>query len=85
MHGMATNVRAHYNGDGGSNVADGVRALLETLGPGLVSPQPLAALGHFHVRGADATDEMAKLAGVPGRLDGTGRRLRPWYSVTPLG
>jgi hypothetical protein len=30
---MAGNVRAHYSGDGGSNVADRVRALLETLGP----------------------------------------------------
>ena len=37
------------------NVADRVRALLETLGPG--PPERLAALDHFHVRGADATAE----------------------------
>ena len=57
-------VRAHYTGDGGSNVADRVRALLETLGPGRVPPERLAALDHFHVRGADATADLAKLAGV---------------------
>jgi hypothetical protein len=61
---MADNVRAHYTGDGGSNVADRVRALLETLGSGWVPSERLAALDHFHVRGADATAELAKLAGV---------------------
>lgn len=64
MDGMTNNVRAHYTGDGGSNVADRVRALLETLGPGRVPPERLAALDHFHVRGAEATAELAKLAGV---------------------
>jgi sarcosine/dimethylglycine N-methyltransferase len=64
MDGMTNNVRGHYSGDGGSNVADRVRALLETLGPGRVPPERLAALDHFHVRGADATAELAKLAGV---------------------
>jgi sarcosine/dimethylglycine N-methyltransferase len=64
MDGMADNVRAHYTGDGGSNVVGRVRALLETLGDGRVSPERLAALDHFHVRGADASAELAKLAGV---------------------
>ena len=64
MDGITKHVRAHYGGDGGLNVADRVRALLETLGPGQVSPEQLAALDHFHVRGADATAELAKLAGV---------------------
>jgi sarcosine/dimethylglycine N-methyltransferase len=64
MSGTADNVRAHYAGDGESNVAGRVRALLETLGPGKVSPERLAALDHFHVRGADATAELARLAGV---------------------
>jgi sarcosine/dimethylglycine N-methyltransferase len=64
MGGMTDNVRAHYTGEGGSNVAGRVRALLETLGPGRISPEHLAALDHFHVRGAEATAELAKLAGV---------------------
>ena len=64
MERISNNVRAHYTGDGGSNVADRVRALLETLGPGRVPPERLAALDHFHVRGADATADLAKLAGV---------------------
>lgn len=64
MDAMADNVKAHYTGDGGSNVADRVRALLGTLGPGLVSPERLAALDHFHVRGAEATADLAKLARV---------------------
>ena len=64
MGGMTDNVRAHYTGEGGSNLAGRVRALLETLGPGRISPEHLAALDHFHVRGAEATAELAKLAGV---------------------
>jgi sarcosine/dimethylglycine N-methyltransferase len=64
MDGMAGDVRAHYTGDGGSNITGRVRALLETWGPGKVSPERLAALDHFHVRGAEATAELAKLAGV---------------------
>jgi sarcosine/dimethylglycine N-methyltransferase len=64
MDGMTSHVRAHYTGDGGSNAAERVRTLLETLGPGRVPPERLAALDHFHVRGADATAELAKLAGV---------------------
>jgi SAM-dependent methyltransferase len=64
MDGMTDNVRAHYTGDGGSNVANRVRALLETLGPGRIPPERLAALDHFHVRGAEATAELASLAGV---------------------
>jgi len=64
MNEMTNDVRVHYTGDGGSNVADRVRSLLETLGPGRVPLERLAALDHFHVRGADATAELAKLAGV---------------------
>jgi sarcosine/dimethylglycine N-methyltransferase len=64
MNGMTDNVRAHYTGDGGPNVADRVRGLLETLGPGRIPPERLAALDHFHVRGAEATAELASLAGV---------------------
>jgi sarcosine/dimethylglycine N-methyltransferase len=64
MNGTTNHVRAHYTGDDGSNVADRVRALLETLGPGRIPAERLAALDHFHVRGADATTELAKLAGV---------------------
>jgi sarcosine/dimethylglycine N-methyltransferase len=64
MDAVTSNVRAHYTGDGGSSVAVRVRTLLETLGPGRVPPERLAALDHFHVRGADATAELAKLAGV---------------------
>jgi sarcosine/dimethylglycine N-methyltransferase len=64
MNGTTDNVRAHYTGDGGSNVADRVRALLETLGPGHIPPERLAALDHFHVRGAEATAELASLAAV---------------------
>jgi hypothetical protein len=44
MDGMTNNVRAHYTGDDGSKVADRVRALLETLGPGRVPLERLAAL-----------------------------------------
>ncbi|MDE3180976.1 MAG: hypothetical protein KGM47_15120 [Acidobacteriota bacterium] len=54
MNGMTNNVRAHYAGDAGSNVAGRMQALLEILGPGLISPERLAALDHLHVRGADA-------------------------------
>jgi len=64
MDGTTNNVRAHYTGDGNSNVVDRVRDLLETLGSGRIAPERLAALDHFHVRGAEATAEMAKLAGV---------------------
>ena len=64
MAGMTDNVSAHYAGDGGSNVTDRVRALLETLGPGPIAPERLATLDHFHVRGAEATAELAQLAGV---------------------
>jgi ubiquinone/menaquinone biosynthesis C-methylase UbiE len=64
MHRTVDNVRAHYTGDVGSKVADRVRALLGTLGPDGVSLERLAALDHFHVRGADATAELARLAGV---------------------
>jgi hypothetical protein len=59
MGGMTDNVRAHYTRGGGSNVAGRVRALLETLGPGRISPEHLAALDHFHARGAEATAELA--------------------------
>jgi sarcosine/dimethylglycine N-methyltransferase len=58
------NVSAHYAGEDGSNVADRIRALLDTLGPGQIAPERLAALDHFHVRGAEATAELAKLAGA---------------------
>ncbi len=64
MNETASNVRAHYSGDDRSNVAGRVRALIETLGPGPIPPERLAALDHFHVRGAEATAELANLAGV---------------------
>ena len=64
METTTNHVRTHYTGDGGSNVARRVRALLETLGPGRLPPERLAALDHFHVRGAEATAELAMLAGV---------------------
>ena len=41
-----------------------MRAFLETVSPGRVPPERLAGLDHFHVRGAEATAELAKLAGV---------------------
>jgi hypothetical protein len=44
MDRMTNNVRAHYTGDGGSNVADRVRALLETLGPARV-PRERCTIG----------------------------------------
>jgi sarcosine/dimethylglycine N-methyltransferase len=61
---MTDTVSTHYAGDDGSPVVDRVRALLETLGPGPIAPDRLAALDHFHVRGAEATAELAKLAEV---------------------
>ncbi|HEV2417497.1 MAG TPA: hypothetical protein VGX94_06820 [Terriglobia bacterium] len=64
MDGMIDTVKAHYSGDAGSNVADRARALLETLDPCVISPERLTALDHFHVRGAEATAELANLAGV---------------------
>jgi ubiquinone/menaquinone biosynthesis C-methylase UbiE len=64
MDAITTNAKAHYTGDGGSNIGDRVRAFLETLGPGRVPLERLAALDHFHVRGAEATAELAKLVGV---------------------
>jgi sarcosine/dimethylglycine N-methyltransferase len=88
MGGMTDNVRAHYTGEGGSNAAGRVRALLETLGPGRISPEHLAALDHFHVRGAEATAELAKLAGVQAGwkvldagsgLGGPSRQLAEFY------
>jgi sarcosine/dimethylglycine N-methyltransferase len=57
-------VKAHYGGDERSDVAGRVREMLDTLGPGRIPPERLAALDHFHVRGADATADLAKLAGV---------------------
>jgi sarcosine/dimethylglycine N-methyltransferase len=64
MDGNTSSVAAHYAGDGGSSLAGRLRALLETLGPEPTSLERLAALDHFHVRGAEATAELAKLAGV---------------------
>lgn len=64
MGEMIDTVKAHYSGDAGSNVADRVRTLLEMLDPGVISPERLAALDRFHVRGAEATAELANLAGV---------------------
>ena len=64
METTTDSVRTHYTGDGASNLAGRVRALLETFGPGPVPAERLAALDHFHVRGADATADLAKLAGV---------------------
>jgi sarcosine/dimethylglycine N-methyltransferase len=61
---MTDDVSTHYAGDGGSDVAERVRAALEALGPGQIAPERLAGLDHFHVRGAEATAEMAKLANV---------------------
>jgi sarcosine/dimethylglycine N-methyltransferase len=61
---MTDKVSAHYTGDSGSTVADRVRALLETFDPGPISPERLAGLDHFHVRGAEATAELARLADV---------------------
>ena len=64
MQAISNHAKAHYTGDGESNLADRVRALLETMGPGRIPSERLAALDHFHVRGAEATAELAKLAGV---------------------
>src|SRR5271167_3497044 len=61
---MTDHVSAHYAGDDGMGVADRVRAMLDTLGPGPIAPERLAGLDHFHVRGAEATAELAKLAEV---------------------
>ncbi len=60
----AATVQSHYTGDDGSDLVARVRAALADLGPGPVPPERLAAFDHFHVRGAEATAELAKLAGV---------------------
>jgi ubiquinone/menaquinone biosynthesis C-methylase UbiE len=64
MEPIPNKVSAHYTGDPGSKVADRVRQMLEALGPGQISPDRLSAVDHFHVRGADATADLAALAGI---------------------
>ena len=64
METITDNVRTHYTGDDGSNLATRVRTLLETFGPGPIPPERLAAFDHFHVRGAEATADLARLAEV---------------------
>jgi len=58
------NVLLHYSGDEKSDVAGRVREMLGTMGPGRIPAERLAAFDHFHVRGAEATAELAKLVGI---------------------
>jgi ubiquinone/menaquinone biosynthesis C-methylase UbiE len=61
---MAENVSQHYAGGDESSVVDRVRSALDALDPGPIAPEQLAAMDHFHVRGAQATAELAELVGV---------------------
>jgi ubiquinone/menaquinone biosynthesis C-methylase UbiE len=53
----------HY---GGANLLEAIRAALAAagLGEGVLTPQVLAPLDQFHARGADATIELAREAGI---------------------
>ena len=65
MDGMTNEVRAHYSGTAAeTSVVGRVRAMLDTLGDGPLPPERLAGLDHFHVRGAEATAELANPAAV---------------------
>jgi len=64
MDSIAETVKAHYAGAEENGVTDRVSAVLSTLGGDGALSQPLAALDHFHVRGAEATAELAGLADI---------------------
>lgn len=63
---MIDQVRAHYTPDG---LIDRLRSALMALGPAdaILQPAQLAALDHFHTRGALATMDLARLAGIQAR------------------
>jgi sarcosine/dimethylglycine N-methyltransferase len=84
-------VMRHYQRDG---LHDAVRAAIAVTGGGLLDPADLAPLDQFHSRGADATDELADLAGlepdmrvldVGAGLGGAARHLATRHGVAVTG
>lgn len=62
MDRTAESVKVHYAGAEENAVAERVRALLTTIDP--AGGASLTGLDHFHVRGAEATAELAALADI---------------------
>jgi sarcosine/dimethylglycine N-methyltransferase len=64
MDSIAESVKAYYAGAEENSVTERVRALLSTFGPDGRTSDRLVALDHFHVRGAEATAELASLTDI---------------------
>ncbi|HEX8976683.1 MAG TPA: methyltransferase domain-containing protein [Solirubrobacteraceae bacterium] len=86
-------VEAHYAlGDLAQRILDALRRA--GLNPDQLSPDDLAPVDEFHVRGREATEELAELAGLVGGqrvldvgcgLGGTARHLADRYGVEVTG